>query len=67
MAYFIEFTSGDISELITETTDKTTAVATWKAKQVEYKSAGKHGIIACYEITTKHGVPMRKCYDFWDV
>lgn len=67
MAYFVEFTSGDLSERIAETPDKAAAIATGKAKQAEYKAVGKHGIISCYELTTERGAPMRKCYEFWEV
>lgn len=67
MAYFVEFTSGDDSELIAELSDKTEAVETGTVKQAGYKAAGKRGIISCYEITAERGIPMRKCYWFWEV
>lgn len=67
MAYFVEFTSGNESELIAETPEKAAAIALGTAKQAEYKAAGKHGIISAYEITTERGIPMRKCAEFWEV
>lgn len=67
MAYFVEFTSGNESERIAETPDRAAAIATGKAKQKEYKAAGKCGIISAYEISTERGIPMRKCAEFWEV
>lgn len=67
MAYYVEYTHGDESERIAETPDRAAAIATGKAKQTEYKAAGKHGIISAYEITTERGIPMRKCAEFWEV
>lgn len=67
MAYYVEYTHGDESECIAETPDRAAAIATGKAKQTEYKAAGKHGIISAYEITTERGIPMRKCAEFWEV
>lgn len=67
MAYFVEFTHENESERIAETPDRAAAIAIGKAKQAEYKAAGKNGIISVYEISTERGLPMRKCYEFWDV
>lgn len=68
MAYRVKFVSNDETEItIIETPDKAAAIATGKAKQAEYKAAGKSGIISMYEITAERGSPMRKCYDFWEV
>ena len=66
-AYFVEFTHGDESGRIDETPDRTAAIAIEKAKQAEYKAAEKSGIISVYEISTECGMPMRKCYEFWNV
>ena len=67
MSYIVEFTSGDKSERILETTDRAAAIATAEQEQIKRGEAGQKGIISLYEVTTERGQPMRKCYDFWEV
>lgn len=68
MAFYVKFVSDDEKERLTvELPGKAAAIATGKAKQAEYKAAGKHGIITVYEISTERGMPMEKCYEFWEV
>ena len=65
---FVKFISDDEKEKsVIEVADRAAAIATGKAKQTELKAAGKHGIITAYEISTERGIPMEKCYDFWEV
>lgn len=68
MAFYVKFVSDDEKERFAiELPDKAAAMATGKAKQAEYKAAGKHGIITAYEISTERGTPMEKCTEFWEV
>ena len=63
----VEFTQGNASQILIETADREQAAAVAVQKQAEFKAEQKKGIISLYEITTEAGMPMRKCYDFWEV
>lgn len=67
MAYIVEFVSGDNCEILAKCDDKVKACEAGQQNQATLKVQGKHGIISLYEQSTEKGVPMRKCYEFWEV